>query len=420
MNRLVLGAQWGDEGKGKIVDILARDADIVVRYSGGANAGHTICVGDKTYIMHLLPSGILHEDKIAVIANGVVVDPKTLIEEIEILKQLGVNNIENRLIVSERCHVVMPYHKILDQKHQRGQRIGTTGRGIGPAYADKYSRRGIRLIDLLNRDVFHRKLKETAEDLKPVFDFYNLGDINVDAIFEEYMSYTNSMREYVRDTVIFLNEMSRMGKKLLFEGAQGSLLDIDFGTYPFVTSSNPTIGGVFSGTGLSHKSINGVIGIMKAYSTRVGNGPFPTELKNSIGESIRERGKEYGATTGRPRRCGWLDAVSVRHSIRINGIDEIAITKLDVLSGLENIKVCNAYILNGKKISYMPALLEDFMKCEPVYESFSGWKEDINGCRKFEELPPNAKKYIDALEKLLGIPIPIVSVGPKRDEIIIR
>ncbi len=421
MNKLVIGAQWGDEGKGKIVDILAKESDIIVRYQGGSNAGHTVCVGDETFILHLIPSGILHKDKICVIGNGVVIDPKSFFEEKATLEKVGVD-IQDRLLISEKAHLVMPYHKELDamQEGKLGDnKIGTTKRGIGPCYVDKYARNGIRICDLTDEKTLKEKITRNVEEVNKLCDIYSMNRFDAEAIFDEYKEYAELLKPYIRNTVYYLNGVFKNRKKILFEGAQGSLLDIDFGTYPFVTSSNPTVGGVFAGTGLPHKALNSVIGVMKAYTTRVGNGPFPSELLDDMGESIRKKGSEFGATTGRPRRCGWLDLVVVKYAAMISGTDSIAMTKIDVLDGLDRINVCVGYEYEGRKIGFIPSQLDEFAKCKPVYKTFEGW-ENTKHSESFEDLPENAKKYVEFIEKFLSIPVSLISTGAKRSETIIR
>ncbi len=421
MNRLVVGAQWGDEGKGKIVDILSQEADVIVRYQGGSNAGHTVCVGDDVFILHLIPSGILHKDKICVIGNGVVLDPKSFFEEKETLEKVGIE-IGERLFISEKAHIVMPYHKELDAKKESDlgkNKIGTTKRGIGPCYVDKYARTGIRVCDLLDEKILKEKIETNVEYVNKICDINDIERFNSDAIFTEYKDYAARLKPYIKNTVYYLHGVFKNKKKILFEGAQGSLLDIDFGTYPFVTSSNPTVGGVFSGTGLTHKALDNAIGVMKAYTTRVGNGPFPTELTDEKGESIRQTGNEFGATTGRPRRCGWLDLVVVKYAAMLSGLDEIAMTKIDVLDGLETIDVCIGYEYEGRKIGFIPSHLDEFAKCKPVYKTFDGWK-NTKHIGSYDELPDNAKRYIEFIEKFLGIPVSMISTGAKRSETIFR
>ncbi|BBA71709.1 adenylosuccinate synthase [Geobacter sulfurreducens] len=422
-NVVVVGAQWGDEGKGKVVDIYTEHADDVVRYQGGNNAGHTLVVGEEKVVLHLIPSGILHEGKRCIIGNGVVLDPEVFIQEITRLKDKGRIKDDRALLVSESIHIIMPYHKRIDiaREAKSGEKkIGTTGRGIGPTYEDKIGRRGIRLMDLLNRDVFARKLKENLEEKNVILEKL-LGDkpFTFEEIYEQYCGYADILRNYVADTSLILYNDSKAGKKLLFEGAQGTLLDVDHGTYPFVTSSSTCAGGACTGTGVSPRDIHEIIGISKAYVTRVGSGPFPTELLDADGEKLRQVGHEFGATTGRPRRCGWFDAMVVRYAVRVNGLTGVALTKLDVLNDFETIKVCTGYTFEGKPLADLPANLAVFEKCEPVYEELPGWMSDISGARTFEELPEKAKSYVKRLEQLIGCPIVLVSIGPRRDQTII-
>ena len=422
-NVVVVGAQWGDEGKGKVVDIYTEHADDVVRFQGGNNAGHTLVVGEEKVVLHLIPSGILHEGKRCIIGNGGVLDPEVFIQEITRLKDKGRLKDDRALLVSESIHIIMPYHKRIDiaREAKSGEKkIGTTGRGIGPTYEDKIGRRGIRLMDLLDRDVFARKLKENLEEKNVILEKL-LGDkpFTFEEIYEQYCGYADILRNYVADTSLILYNDSKAGKKLLFEGAQGTLLDVDHGTYPFVTSSSTCAGGACTGTGMSPRDIHEIIGISKAYVTRVGSGPFPTELLDADGEKLRQVGHEFGATTGRPRRCGWFDAMVVRYAVRVNGLTGVALTKLDVLNDFETIKVCTGYTFEGKPLTDLPANLAVFEKCEPVYEELPGWMSDISGARTFEELPEKAKSYVKRLEQLIGCPIVLVSIGPRRDQTII-
>ncbi|MBW6411797.1 adenylosuccinate synthase [Clostridium weizhouense] len=417
---IVLGAQWGDEGKGKMTDYLAEEADVVVRFQGGNNAGHTVEVGDKQYKLHLIPSGILYDDKLNVIGNGVVVDPKALFEEINYLEGVGVSVTPEKLIVSDRAQLIMPYHKVLDvlKEKARGKNdIGTTGKGIGPCYTDKYERCGIRVCDLMHEDVFIEKLRENI-DMKNDYITKVLGGepLNFDEILKEYLEFGKKLRPFVQDTSVSVFNKIKEDKTVLFEGAQGMLLDIDYGTYPYVTSSNTTAGGVCSGIGIGPNMITNAVGITKAYTTRVGKGPFPTELLDETGDWIREKGHEYGVTTGRSRRCGWLDLVIVKTAARVSGLTSLAITKIDTLAGLEKIKVCVGYKFDGKVIDYFPASLEDLAKCEPVYEEFDGWDDTVADVRSYEELPDNAKKYLKRIAEFTETKISIVGVGPKRDQ----
>nr|C6DZQ7.1 RecName: Full=Adenylosuccinate synthetase; Short=AMPSase; Short=AdSS; AltName: Full=IMP--aspartate ligase [Geobacter sp. M21] len=422
-NVVVIGAQWGDEGKGKVVDIYTEFADDVVRYQGGNNAGHTLVVGDEKVILHLIPSGILHEGKRCVIGNGVVLDPEVFIMEITKLKANGYLKDDKMLLLSEALHIIMPYHKRIDiarEKKSGSKKIGTTGRGIGPAYEDKIGRRGIRLMDLLDEKAFTRKVKEVLEE-KNLILTQLLGEqpFTFEEIYEEYMKYAETLRKYAADTSLILHQEIKAGKSLLFEGAQGTLLDVDHGTYPYVTSSSTCSGGACTGSGVSPREIHEVIGISKAYATRVGSGPFPTELEDETGEQLRQAGREFGSTTGRPRRTGWYDALVARYAVRINGLSGIAITKLDVLSGQETVKVCTAYNYKGQVLTEVPASLEVMELCTPIYEELPGWNEDITGAKSMAELPKNARDYVARVEELSGAPVVLVSVGPRRDETIV-
>ncbi len=418
---VVIGTQWGDEGKGKIVDLLSDEIDIVARYQGGANAGHTICWGDKTFVLHLVPSGIFHEDVVCVIGNGVVIDPVAVMDEIRMIRELGYS-IDGRLLISHNAHVIMPYHKRIEQAKEQSRdagAIGTTGRGIGPAYVDKFARTGIRVVDLLDRDVLRKKLRASIEEKNAILrSVYGAEELDVDAIVEEYVEFDKVIDPYVTDTTQYLCNAIRDGKRVLAEGAQGSLLDVDFGTYPYVTSSHPTVGGCCTGLGIPPTAIDRVIGIVKAYCTRVGNGPFPTELLDADGERLRENGHEFGATTGRPRRCGWLDLVALKYTTMINGISEYAITKLDVLSGFDEIKVCTSYRYNGKTTSRFPSETQTLERVEPVYETFPGWKEDISGVEHADDLPTAARDYLRFISGWTGVPVRMISTGPKREQTI--
>ncbi len=414
---VLVGSQWGDEGKGKIVDILSENYQIVTRYQGGANAGHTVEIGDKQYILHLIPSGILRENVICVIGNGVVIDPVALLDEIKLIENHGIS-VKKRLFISHNAHLIMPYHKLLDSIQEKGeQKIGSTGRGIGPCYTDKYARKGIRIVDLLNRKVLEEKIRLNLEEknnfLKKVYEHEGL---NVDEIVNEYLKFDKLIDSYITDVPAYLNKAIDDGKSVLLEGAQGALLDVDFGTYPFVTSSNPTSGGACTGTGIPPTKIDSVFGIVKAYTTRVGNGPFPTELIDETGEKLRKIGSEFGATTGRPRRCGWFDAFLVRYSAMINGMTSVAITKLDVLSSFEELKVCVGYELNGKKLKSFPTDVDRLNKVKPVYETLLGWNQDIRHCTSFDELPAKTKDYLNFISKESGVSVKIISVGPKRKQ----
>ncbi|PIP41105.1 adenylosuccinate synthase [Candidatus Desantisbacteria bacterium CG_4_9_14_3_um_filter_40_11] len=408
---VIIGAQWGDEGKGKIIDIFAQESDIIVRYQGGNNAGHTIIIDKNEFILHLIPSGILRENKICVIGHGVVLNPEAFLKELEYLKEKGIS-VKGRVFISEMTHMIMPYHLHLDSASEKEYKIGTTMRGVGPAYEDKIGRHGIRAIDLLDRDVFEEKLKRNL-----MMKTYKLGDsFDYKKISEEYLAFGEILKGYIKDTALFLFEALKEGKKILFEGAQGTLLDVDYGTYPFVTSSNASVGGVCTGTGIPPNKLDKIIGITKAYSTRVGEGPFPTELHGEFGEDMREKGNEYGATTGRPRRCGWFDAVALRYSARINGFNSLAITKLDVLSHLDTIKICVGYKYNGQIIKDFPSSLSILNGCEPVYEELPGWKQDIANVKSFDEFPTQAKDYLKRCSDLVETPIELVSVGAERSQ----
>ncbi len=421
-NVVVVGAQWGDEGKGKVVDIYTEFADDIVRYQGGNNAGHTLVVGDEKVVLHLIPSGILHEGKRCIIGNGVVLDPEVFIKEITKLKDSGRLKDDSCLLLSESLHIIMPYHKAIDiarETKSGDKKIGTTGRGIGPCYEDKIGRRGIRLMDLLDREVFARKLKEALEEKNFLLEkLLGAEPCSYQAILDDYQKFADILRTYVADTSLILAKDLKAGKKVLFEGAQGTLLDVDHGTYPYVTSSSTCAGGTCTGSGVSPRDIHEIIGISKAYVTRVGSGPFPTELLDTTGEELRRIGGEFGATTGRPRRCGWFDAMVIRYAVRVNGLTGIALTKLDVLSEFDTIKVCTGYTCGGNTLESLPARLETFENCQPVYEELPGWKCDITAARSFEELPANARAYVKRLEELAGCPIVMVSVGPRRDQTI--
>ncbi|HEY6905911.1 MAG TPA: adenylosuccinate synthase [Ignavibacteriaceae bacterium] len=414
---VLVGSQWGDEGKGKIVDILSENYDIVTRYQGGANAGHTVTIGDQQYILHLIPSGILRENVSCVIGNGVVIDPNALLDEIELLRKNGIN-VDGRLFISHNAHLIMPYHKLLDKLNEtNGNKIGTTGRGIGPCYIDKYARKGIRIVDLLNKKVLEEKIRENLIEKNNLLKkIYNLEELDVEAIIREYVEFDKIIDKYVKDVPAYLNNAIAEGKSILLEGAQGALLDVDHGTYPYVTSSSPTSGGACTGTGIPPTKINLVIGIVKAYTTRVGMGPFPTELLDDTGEKLRKIGAEYGATTGRPRRCGWFDAFLVKYSALINGIEEAAITKLDVLDSFKEIKVCTGYELNSRSLKSYPTDVRRLSEIVPVYETFKGWDSSISKCRSYSDLPSEAREYLEFISRYTGVKITIVSVGPKREQ----
>jgi adenylosuccinate synthase len=416
--KIVLGAQWGDEGKAKVVDYLTEDADIVVRYQGGANAGHTVVVGDTKFVFHMIPAGIMHADKICVVGNGVVLDPEVMIDEIEELASKGISS-EGRLFLSENAHVVMPYHKVLDKAGEESQgeaRLGTTGRGIGPCYRDKVERiHGLRVMDLLDTDEFKDKLAAIiATKNKLLTQIYGQAPLDADEIITCYCAYAERLRRYVTDTSALLNKAIDAGKHVLFEGAQGTLLDIDHGTYPYVTSSNTTAGGACTGTGIGPTRIDEVVGVTKAYTTRVGNGPFPTELLGEEGERLRELGQEFGATTGRPRRCGWFDAPILRRAAQLNGLTSIALTRVDVLDTLDTLKVCVAYQCDGELIEEFPSNPRTLARCQPVYEEMEGWCSPTTQARRLDDLPDKARSYVDRIAQLSGVPVSIVSVGPER------
>ena len=418
---IIVGTQWGDEGKGKIVDYLACKCEYVVRSQGGSNAGHTVVVDNIKYKFRLLPSGVLYNDKICIIGNGVVIDPKVFLSEIDGLIEKNVN-ISN-LKISNRAHILMPYHRLLDelQEEDLGEnKLGTTKNGIGPCYMDKSSRLGIRVVDLINKDLFAKKLKFNLEIKNKLFKkLYNHNGFNYNEVLKEYLEYADRLKNYVADTSIILNKALKENRNILFEGAQASMLDLDHGTYPFVTSSYPTAGGACIGSGVGPKSIDNIIGVVKAYSTRVGEGPFPTELLDDIGQFIRDKGNEYGTVTRRPRRCGWLDACVIKYVSYINSLDSIAITRLDILDELDKLKICVAYKYNGKILEYYPADLDILSKVEPVYEEFDGWKTSTKDIRDYNKLPENAKKYLKRLSEISEVEISIVSVGASRYETII-
>ncbi|HDD53209.1 MAG TPA: adenylosuccinate synthase [Thermosulfidibacter takaii] len=422
-NVAVLGVQWGDEGKGKIVDFLAQEAEWVVRYQGGTNAGHTVIVKGKKYILHLIPSGILHPGKKCIIGNGMVVDPPELLKEIEDLEKEGIE-VKGRLFLSETAHLIMPYHKKLDalsEKLKGKKQIGTTLRGIGPAYSDKMARTSLRVHDLLRPERFKERLEETLRVKNLIIrEFFKEEGYSFEELYKDALAWGEALKTYVCNTVHLMRKIIKSGDLVLFEGAQGALLDIDHGTYPFVTSSNTTVGGIFTGLGIPPGHIHRVIGISKAYTTRVGGGPFPTELEGEEGQRLRDRGGEYGATTGRPRRCGWLDLVALKHAAWLNGLTELTITKLDVLDTLEEIKVCIAYDIDGERTEEMPADLDTFSRAKPVYKSFPGWQGLVKGTTNWEDLPTQARTYLEFIEEALNIPIKMVSTGPDRVETVIR
>ena len=415
---VVVGTQWGDEGKGKITDFLSQDAEVIARYQGGDNAGHTIVIDGKKFKLHLIPSGIFFPEKISVIGNGVVVNPKSLVKELEYLHAEGVST--ESLRISDRAHVILPYHIKLDQLQEAAKgdnKIGTTNKGIGPAYMDKAARVGIRIADLLDKEIFADRLKTNLAEKNRLFSkMYEAEELSFDEIFEEYYAYGQQIKQYVTDTSVILNDALDAGKRVLFEGAQGVMLDIDQGTYPFVTSSYPVAGGGTIGSGVGPSKIDKVVGVCKAYTSRVGDGPIPTELFDEVGERIREVGHEYGTTTGRPRRVGWFDSVVMRHSRRVSGITNLSLNCIDVLSGLDTVKICVAYDLDGERIDYYPASLEQLKRCEPIYEELPGWEEDITGCRSLDELPENARNYVRRVGELVGVRISTFSVGPGREQ----
>jgi adenylosuccinate synthase len=422
-NVVVVGSQWGDEGKGKVVDLFTQFAHVIIRFQGGNNAGHTLVVGDEKFIFHLIPSGILHPGKKCVIGSGVVIDPGVLCEEIDAVKKRGYFQDESQLLISEGAHLIMPYHKAIDVARERrksgSRKIGTTGKGIGPTYEDKVARCGIRIIDLFDEEAFREKLEENLAQ-KNFYLTQMLGESPLDGtqILRDYLGFREKLGKYVVDTSIVLHEEMKRGRNLLFEGAQGCLLDVDHGTYPYVTSSSTVAGNACSGSGIGPTHIHAVIGVSKAYTTRVGGGPFPTEMKDALGEEIRERGGEYGATTGRPRRCGWFDAVIVKHAVRVNGLSGIAVTKLDVLDTLEKITLCTGYRWNGKVFGQVPSSIGRWEGVEPVYEELDGWQEDTRGTRRVSDLPVNAQRYIRRLEEIVETEVILISVGSERNETI--
>lgn len=418
--KVVVGTQWGDEGKGKYIDMLAMTSDLVVRFSGGNNAGHTIVADGKEYALHLIPSGILHKGRTCIIGNGVVVDPAVLLGEIKGLNENGINT--EKLLVSDRAHVIMPYHRLLDelQEKARGENsIGTTKRGIGPCYSDKVDRSGIRMCELINEEVFIQKARENIRIKNLIIEkVYGGQGLDENQVILEYLEYARALRKYVTDVNSIIFDSIEADKSILFEGAQATMLDLDFGTYPFVTSSNPIAGGVCVGAGIGPGFINEVYGVLKAYTSRVGAGPFPTEQNNEVGDKIRELGHEYGTTTGRPRRCGWLDTVMIRYAARVNGLTALAINHVDTIGKMPKIKLCVAYEKEGKQINNFPCSLEELAKCQPVYEEFAGWDTDISGIRDFGELPDNAKAYLKRIQELVGVEIKLIGVGKDREQII--
>jgi adenylosuccinate synthase len=419
--KVVVGAQWGDEGKGKIIDLLSESYEIVGRYQGGANAGHTVVIDGESFILHLVPSGILHKNSTCVIGNGVVIDPAALLEEIDLLESRGVS-VEGRFFISHRANLIMPYHKLLDtakESKDGDRKIGTTGRGIGPAYVDKINRMGIRIVDLLDRTTLQNKLRTNIQEKNEILSkIYDKEALDVEAIINEYQEFDRKIDPYVKDVSLFINDAIDAGKSVLMEGAQGTLLDVDFGTYPYVTSSNPTSGGACTGLGVGPTRIDSVMGVIKAYTTRVGMGPFPTELHEGGEIDLRALGNEYGATTGRPRRCGWFDAVIANYAVRVNGIDSFAVTKLDVLDSLDEIRVCVAYDYKGKRLNNFPSEIRVLDECKPIYETFPGWKEPTSHIREYGRLPEKARNYLDAIRDLTKTRIDIISVGSGREQTI--
>lgn len=416
---VLVGSQWGDEGKGKIVDILGDRFDIVARYQGGANAGHTIVIDDQQFVLHLIPSGILRDGIECVIGNGVVIDPQALIDEILFLESFGIT-VKDRLFISHNAHIIMPYHKVFDLINESGEnKVGSTGRGIGPCYIDKYDRKGIRIVDLLDKDELEKKIRRNVTEKNSILkNLYGKNELDVEKILEEFVVFAEAIKQYITDVPAFLDKAINNGKSVLMEGAQGALLDVDHGTYPFVTSSSPTSGGACSGVGVPPTKISSVFGIVKAYTTRVGLGPFPTELLGEEGEALRKWGVEFGATTGRPRRCGWFDAFLLKYSRMINGIERVAITKLDVLSNLDEIKVCVAYELDGKVLESFPTTVSQLERIVPIYKTLPGWKTDITNIKKYEDLPVETKNYLSFISEHSGFEISIISVGPKRSQTI--
>lgn len=418
---MVLGTQWGDEGKGKIVDYLAQKADVVIRSQGGNNAGHTVVADGQSFALRLLPSGILFSEKTCIIGNGVVVNPEVLLEEIDGMVKKGVTI--SKLEVSTRAHVIMPYHIRIDEEDEKlrgDDKIGTTKNGIGPCYADKINRVGIRIGDLMDHDVFYQKLKTNLELKNRLFaTYYNCEGFDFEEIFTKYTALAERIRPYVKDTEYSANQYIKEGKKVLFEGAQATMLDLDHGTYPFVTSSNPTAGGACVGSGVGPRMMSNIIGVVKAYTTRVGAGPFPAEQSNKIGEYLRETGHEFGTVTGRSRRCGWFDSVVVRYAAMLNSLDYLAITRLDILDGLDTINICKGYMYKGIELKEYPESLNILQDVEPVYEELPGWKTDISGCKSYDELPENARYYVERISQLVGVPLGIVSVGPDRSQTIV-
>ncbi len=422
---VIVGAQWGDEGKGKIVDLLAERFSVVVRYQGGHNAGHSVQVGNRSFVLHLLPSGIIHPGKTCVLANGMVIDPKAFFEEADRLAEQNLEVTPERVLVSSRAHLILPYHRLLDHTSEErlgNERVGTTLRGIGPAYEDKAGRRGIRAADALNPDVLRSRIERNLEDVNRIVTAYGGQTLSVDEVFDGTYPLVERLAPFITDTTYFLNTAAREGRSILIEGAQAALLDVDHGTYPFVTSSNTTAGGASTGTGLAPHRITGVLGIVRTYTTRVGEGPFPTEMlagEAELGSLIRERGREYGASTGRPRRCGWFDAFATRYAADINGFTSIALTKLDVLDALDEIKVCTGYRLDGKTLESFPAVSQDLRRIEPVYATLPGWRTSTEGVTELNALPARAREYVEFISKEIGVNVGLISTGPERGQTII-
>jgi adenylosuccinate synthase len=419
---LIVGTQWGDEGKGKLVDHLTESASVVARYQGGHNAGHTVVINSKKFVLHLLPSGILRKEKLSIIGNGTVVDPGALLEEIDNLRAEGIR-VSDNLMLSKGAHLIMPYHLAVEQASEKSmgdKAIGTTLKGIGPAYTDKAQRSGVKVIDLLMPEVFKDKLKKNLESKNQILErIYGESPLSADPIYDEYMRHAERLRPFIADTDVAVNRAIDVGKNVLFEGAQGTLLDIDHGTYPYVTSSSASAGGVCTGLGVPPTKINRILGVVKAYTTRVGGGPFPTEIHGPLGAELQEKGGEFGATTGRPRRCGWLDMVALRHSAMVNGLTGIAITKLDILDGQKEIKICTSYKCGSDTIDIFPTDAAILERCEPQYKSFPGWKESTSGLTDYGGLPENARKYLKTIEEMLGVEVQMISTGPKREELIL-
>jgi adenylosuccinate synthase len=422
---VVIGAQWGDEGKGKIVDLMAERFDVVARYQGGHNAGHSVQVGDKSFVLHLIPSGIVHEGKTCVLGNGMVIDPKAFFQEADRLAEQGVSVTPERVLISSRAHLILPYHRALDHTSEErlgNERVGTTLRGIGPAYEDKAGRRGIRVADAVVPEVLRSRIERNLEDANRIIEAYGGQALDAAQVFDEISPLIERLAPFIADTTLFMNRAVREGRSILIEGAQATLLDVDHGTYPFVTSSCTTAGGACMGTGLAPQRIGGVLGIVRTYTTRVGEGPFPTEMLEAeaeLGQLIRERGREYGASTGRPRRCGWFDAFATRYAAEINGFDSIALTKLDVLDALDEVKVCVGYRLSGRTLESFPAVSKDLRDVEPIYETLPGWNTSTEGTTELDRLPPEARAYVEFLSHQIGVPIGLVSTGPERGQTIL-